>query len=248
MFASQPDAPLALQIDDLRVVRGDKVVLQEVTWHVPRGRVVGVLGPSGSGKTTLMRCIVGVQRIAAGTVTVLGYPAGHPSLRRRVGYMTQADAVYDDLSVVDNLLYGARLLGVDRERVEALIRQVELGDQRDQVVGTLSGGQRSRVSLAFALISEPDVVVLDEPTVGLDPVLRSQLWERFHTLARAGTTLLVSTHVMDEAERCDSLLLIRDAQAIANGSPNVLRDRSGTSDLEEAFLRLAGVDRTPVTS
>ncbi|MPZ71688.1 MAG: ATP-binding cassette domain-containing protein [Nitriliruptorales bacterium] len=229
----------AVVVSQLVVVRGGQQVLHGLDWTIPAGQVVGLLGPSGSGKTTVLRCIVGVQRIRSGAVTVLGRPAGDPQLRGTVGYMTQAPAVYEDLSVVDNLAYGARVLGLGTSRVDEVVDQVDLAGRRRQLVRTLSGGERSRVSLGFALLAEPRVAVLDEPTVGLDPVLRASLWDLFHSLASAGTTLLVSTHVMDEAERCDRLLLLRDGLALADGSPQDLRDSTGTPTIEEAFLALA---------
>ena len=229
--------PIAIR--GLRVVRGGKVVLPGITLDARPGAVTGLLGPSGSGKTTLMRAIVGVQIVDGGEVTVLGRPAGSPENRRRVGYVTQAPSVYVDLTVRENLEYFARVLGVPDDRVDEAVGTVALGDQADQIVRTLSGGERSRVSLATALLGHPDVLVLDEPTVGLDPVLRRDLWRTFHGLAEAGSTLLVSSHVMDEADRCDDLVLMRAGEIVATGSPAELRARTGASDLENAFLTLA---------
>jgi ABC-2 type transport system ATP-binding protein len=234
-LSEQP--PIAIR--DLRVRRGGRVVLPGVSLDVQPGVVTGLLGPSGSGKTTLMRAIVGVQIVESREVTVLGEPAGSPLNRRRVGYVTQAPSVYGDLTVRENLRYFARIVAAPDERVEESIQVVDLGAHADQVVRTLSGGERSRVSLASALLGHPEVLVLDEPTVGLDPVLRRDLWRTFHTLAASGATLLVSSHVMDEAERCDALILMRDGTIVATGSPDELRDRSGRDDLEEAFLVLA---------
>jgi ABC-2 type transport system ATP-binding protein len=228
-----------ISIRELRVVRGGRVVLPSVSLAVRPGAVTGLLGPSGSGKTTLMRSIVGVQIVEAGQVSVLGLPAGSPENRRRVGYVTQAPSVYGDLTVRENLEYFARVLGAPAERVAEAAETVALGDHVDQVVRTLSGGERSRVSLATALLGHPDVLVLDEPTVGLDPVLRRDLWSTFHRLAEAGTTLLVSSHVMDEADRCDDLILMRDGEVVATGTPDELRARTGADDLEDAFLALA---------
>jgi len=205
---------------------------------VPRGTVTGLLGPSGSGKTTLMRAIVGVQTITSGTVTVLGAPAGAAELRNRVGYLTQAPSVYADLTVRENARYFAVLQGRGRAEAARAVTDVGLADAADQLVGTLSGGQRSRASLACALVGDPELIVLDEPTVGQDPVLRADLWARFHAMAAAGTTLLVSSHVMDEAARCDRLLLIRDGRLIADDTPDSVRATTGADDLEEAFLRL----------
>jgi ABC-2 type transport system ATP-binding protein len=228
----------AVAIEDLRVVRGRRVVLDGVSLDVEAGVVTGLLGPSGSGKTTLMRALVGVQRVAGGSVVVLGEPAGSPSLRPRVAYVTQAPSVYGDLTVRENLRYFARILHAPAERVSAVIDQVFLDDVADRVVGRLSGGQRARVSLATALLGEPELLVLDEPTVGLDPVLRRELWDAFHRLADAGAALLVSSHVMDEAERCDELVLLRDGAVLATGTPAELRVRTGADALDEVFLRL----------
>jgi ABC-2 type transport system ATP-binding protein len=228
----------AVEIDGLRVVRGGRVVLEDVAVAVRSGVVTGLLGPSGSGKTTLMRCVVGVQRIAAGRLTVLGEPAGSPPLRSRVAYVTQAPSVYGDLTVRENLRYFGRILAVPADRVDAVIERVFLGDAADRVVSRLSGGQRARVSLATALLGEPELLVLDEPTVGLDPVLRRDLWDTFHSLADGGAALLVSSHVMDEADRCDELVLLRDGAVLATGTPAELRARTGAEALDEVFLRL----------
>jgi ABC-2 type transport system ATP-binding protein len=229
----------AVRIEDLHVRRGGRLVLPGVSLAIRRGTVTGLLGPSGSGKTTLIRSIVGVQILESGNVTVLDRPAGAPELRRRVAYVTQAPSVYGDLTVRENLRYFAGVLGVGGDEVDEAIRTVGLGDLADQVVRTGSGGERSRVSLAAALLGDPDLLVLDEPTVGLDPVLRRDLWNTFHRLAEGGATLLVSSHVMDEAERCDDLVLVRDGRIVATGTPQELRERTGREDLEEAFLAIA---------
>ena len=228
----------AIVVDRLRVVRGGTVVLESLSCEVARGSVTGLLGPSGSGKTTLIRAIVGVQRIAGGRVEVLGEPAGSKPLRSRVGYLTQAPSVYGDLTVRENLRFFARVLGVGSDAVERAITDVALEGQADRIVSRLSGGQRVRVSLATALLGSPDALVLDEPTVGLDPVLRRDLWNLFHGLADRGTTLLVSSHVMDEADRCEALLLLREGRLLAQATPAELLDRTGTERLDEAFLRL----------
>jgi ABC-2 type transport system ATP-binding protein len=228
----------AITVTDLVVDRGGKRVLRGPTFGVPTGQVTGLLGPSGSGKTTLMRAIVGVQIVRSGEVTVLGEPAGSPALRHRIGYVTQAPSVYADLTVRENVRYFAALYGIGSGAAEAAITDVGLSDATGQLVRDLSGGQQSRVSLACALVSTPDVLVLDEPTVGLDPVLRVELWDRFHALAATGTTLTVSSHVMDEAGRCDRLLLLRDGELLADSTPAKVRTLTGTDDLEEAFLHL----------
>jgi len=226
-------------VDGLEVVRGGRRVLPGVSLAVPRGVITGLLGPSGSGKTTLMRAIVGVQIVAGGDVTVLGLPAGSPPLRSRVAYVTQAPSVYADLTVRENLEYFLRILDAPAGRIEATIRTVGLDRHADQVVGTLSGGERSRASLAVALLHDPELLVLDEPTVGLDPVLRGELWATFHALAAEGRTILVSTHVMDEAERCDELVLMREGRIVASGTPAALREETGAETVEQAFIALA---------
>ena len=225
-------------VEELKVRRGEREVLHGLTCSISTGRVTGLLGPSGCGKTTLMRAIVGVQIVESGRVRVLGEPAGSPSLRSRVGYLTQAPSVYGDLSVRENLRFFAHVLGAGEERVAEAIETVALGAHVDQVVSRLSGGQQVRVSLATAMLGKPDVLVLDEPTVGLDPVLRRDLWATFAALAAAGVTLLVSSHVMEEAEHCDELLLMREGELLAAETPDGLRRRTGRRQLDEAFLAL----------
>jgi ABC-2 type transport system ATP-binding protein len=228
----------ALVADSLTVRRGNREVLHDLSFSVPRGGITGLLGPSGSGKTTLIRSVVGVQIVESGEIEVLGEPAGSAALRPKVGYVTQAPSVYADLSVRENLHYFARVLGVAEERVSEVIETVALGQYVDQVVVNTSGGQRSRVSLATALLAEPELLVLDEPTVGLDPVLRRDLWDTFDGLAKSGTTILVSSHVMDEADHCDTLLLMRDGRILGIETPAGLRQRTGKEQLEDAFLAL----------
>jgi ABC-2 type transport system ATP-binding protein len=227
----------AVEIDELLVVRGGRTVLERLDVRIGAG-VTGLLGPSGCGKSTLMRCLVGVQRIAGGSVTVFGEPAGSRPLRDRVGYVTQAASVYDDLTLGENLRFFARVLGVGQDAVTQAVSAVDLDARRDQVVGRMSGGQRSRASLAVALLGSPDLLVLDEPTVGLDPVLREDLWALFHRLADAGTAVFVSSHVMDEAERCDRLLLMREGRVIADGTPQEIKEKAGADDVESAFLAI----------
>jgi ABC-2 type transport system ATP-binding protein len=228
----------AVDIDNLRVVRGKRVALENVSVRIARGTITGLLGPSGCGKTTLMRSIVGTQIIDEGTVTVLGRPAGAAELRHRVGYVTQDPTVYDDLRIIDNVRYFGALYGTDANAADEAITAVGLDTHRTALCGNLSGGQRTRVSLACALVSHPDLLVLDEPTVGLDPVLRVDLWEQFHHLARRGTTLLVSSHVMDEADHCGDLLLMREGHLLAHTTPAKLREDTGCQSLEEAFLSI----------
>ncbi|WP_018216331.1 ABC transporter ATP-binding protein [Salinispora vitiensis] len=228
----------AIALRDLVVDRGGRRVLSGINATVPCGTVTGLLGPSGSGKTTLLRALVGVQVITAGAVTVLGHPAGAAQLRRRVGYLTQTPSVYADLTVRENARYFAALQGRGAAQADQAVADVGLRAAAGQLVATLSGGQRSRAALACTLVGDPELLVLDEPTVGQDPVLRAELWARFHALAAAGTTLLISSHVMDEAARCDRLLLIREGRLIANDTPAAVRAATGVHDLEEAFLRM----------
>jgi ABC-2 type transport system ATP-binding protein len=230
-----------IEIANLRVVRGGREVLPDLSVVVPAGQVVGLLGPSGSGKSTLIRAVVGVQVVESGEVTVLGEPAGSPSLRHRIGYVTQDPSVYDDLSVRANVRYFASILGAPASAADEAIEEVDLASHADALVGNLSGGQRSRVSLAAALVGGPELLVLDEPTVGLDPVLRRDLWGLFKRLAAQGRSLLVSSHVMDEASRCDRLLLLREGELLADETLPALLARTGTHDAEEAFLAL--IDR-----
>ncbi|RSN75107.1 multidrug ABC transporter ATP-binding protein [Streptomyces sp. WAC 05379] len=240
-----PDTP-AIRAEALKVVRGPRQVLRDLAFTVPRGQITGLLGPSGCGKTTLMRSIVGTQGKVTGTLDVLGRPAGHPTLRTRIGYVTQAPSVYDDLTIRQNLDYFAAILdpghaAADRrhENVTRAIADVDLTSHADSLAGNLSGGQRSRVSLAVALLGTPELLVLDEPTVGLDPVLRRDLWNLFHDIAASrGATLLISSHVMDEAERCHRLLLMREGQILADDTPEALRTRTGSETVEAAFLHL----------
>ncbi|MFI8217904.1 MULTISPECIES: ABC transporter ATP-binding protein [Streptomyces] len=226
----------------LRVVRGRHTVLQDVSFTVPRGCIVGLLGPSGCGKTTLLRSVVGVQQTTAGHVQVLGYAAGAPQLRTRVGYVTQAPSVYADLTVLENLRYFAAALGMRgwrrEDAVVRVVKEVDLASYADKLVARLSGGQYSRVSLAVALLNKPDLLVMDEPTVGLDPMVRRELWLVFQRLAEEGTTLLVSSHVMDEADRCDRLLLMRAGRLLAGADRETLLEHTGCDDVEEAFMHL----------
>ncbi|MFI1728523.1 ABC transporter ATP-binding protein [Streptomyces acidicola] len=243
---SDPPDPPAVRAQDLSVVRGPRTVLRSLDFTVPPGQITGLLGPSGCGKSTLMRAIVGTQAKVMGTLEVLGLPAGATPLRSRIGYVTQAPSVYDDLTVRQNLDYFAAILDPGRAAAERrratvtrAITDVDLTSHADALAGNLSGGQRSRVSLAVALLGTPELLVLDEPTVGLDPVLRRDLWTLFHTIAAdRGATLLVSSHVMDEAERCHRLLLMREGRLLADDTPDALRTRTGAETVEAAFLHL----------
>ena len=236
-------ADTAVHATSLRVTRGGRTVLDDLGFAIPRARITGLLGPSGCGKSTLMRAIAGSQAHVAGTLTVLGRPAGHRTLRARVGYVTQAPSVYADLTARQNLDYYAAVLGIPRRdrtaHVTRALHDVDLDSHADALTSRMSGGQRGRVSLAAALLGEPELLVLDEPTVGLDPVLRRDLWQLFHRLAaERGATVLVSSHVMDEAERCHRLLLLREGRLLAEDTPDALRRRTGTATVEDAFLHL----------
>ncbi|MEU8900109.1 ABC transporter ATP-binding protein [Nocardia sp. NPDC048505] len=232
-----PSTP-AVEVRDLTVRRGKREVLHQISLTVPRGSITGLLGPSGCGKTTLMRAVVGTQIVEFGQVHALGQPAGSPDLRRRIGYVTQSPSIYADISVRENVAYYAALYGRDHDAVDTAVAAVGLGEHARQRGDELSGGQKTRASLACALVAQPELLILDEPTVGLDPVLRVDLWKQFHELAASGTTLLVSSHVMDEAEHCDRLLLLREGHLLAESTPDELRERTGEQNLERAFLTL----------
>lgn len=236
----------AVNIKKLNVVLGSKHLhaLDDVSVQLPQGKVIGFIGPSGAGKTTLIRSIVGRQKLASGSIDIFNLPAGDKKLRKMVSYMTQESSVYTDLTVMENLEYFATMIGVPRKllktEVARVIETVDLAKQAKQLVGSLSGGQKQRVSLGIALLGQPKLLVLDEPTVGLDPALREQLWNIFHQLSSEGNTLIISSHVMDEAERCDELLLIRDGKLLAHGSPAQLNEQTGSRTIEQSFLKLIG--------
>ncbi len=229
----------AIEVHGLHVKRGDHQALDGVTIQIEVGTVTGLIGPSGSGKTTFIRTLAGVQAHVRGTVQVLGSTAGSSSNRRRVGYLTQGGSIYPDLTAIQNVQHFARLSGVPHEAATTVLSRVNLADRGSQLVSTMSGGQRARVGLASVLVTDADLLLLDEPTVGLDPLLRQDLWALFRELAAEGTTLLVSSHVMDEAARCDRVLLLREGQLLADGTPEELRTKAQSSDLDEAFTRLA---------
>ncbi len=228
----------ALEVDRLRVVRQHNEILKSLSFEVAPGELVGLLGPSGSGKSTLMRSLLGVQAITSGTAHALGEPVGSAPLRRRIGYMAQSAAIYLALSVRENLTYFAGVLDVARPQIEYVLDVVNLRALSERLVVSLSGGERSRVSLAVAMLGAPALLILDEPTVGLDPLLRQELWTNFAELARAGATLLGSSHVMDEAERCERLLLLREGHLLFDDTPAQLLARTGASAYDDAFVRL----------
>jgi ABC-2 type transport system ATP-binding protein len=236
-----PDPVLAVEAVGLRKEFGHLRAVDGIDLELPPGRIYGLLGPNGSGKTTLIRLLTGLARPTAGTVRVAGVAMPSRENLARIGYMTQADGLYPELSVWENLRFFAGLAGViDREALDETLHLVELDAWRRTPVQDLSGGMRRRLSLACALAHRPEVLFLDEPTVGVDPALRVTFWEHLRGLADAGRTLVVSSHVMDEAERCDELRFIRAGRVVAVGAPESLRRRAGTRDLEQAFLRFAG--------
>lgn len=229
----------AVDVDNVVKSFGSMRALDGITLRVKTGEIYGLLGPNGSGKTTLIRAIVGLVAPDSGTVTVLGRRIPDLDILSQVGYMTQQAALYPDLSVEENVRFFASISGGDGNVTDAL-KTVELDQRRNSVVAELSGGMRQRCSLACALVHRPRLLLLDEPTVGVDPQLRVQFWEHFREMAASGTTILVSSHVMDEAERCQRLGLIRFGKLLAEGTPDEVRATAGTNNLEEAFLRLSG--------
>jgi len=230
--------PEGVSICDLKIIRDGKTIIPDLTMLIETGMIVGLLGPSGSGKTTILRSIVGVQAIAAGTIAVLGHPAGSKELRTRIGYFTQSASIYTDLTCLENLRYFAQILGQSDISVAEVLELVDLTKNQKQLASSLSGGERARLALATALLGRPELLILDEPTVGLDPVLRRDLWNLFHKLADQGKTLLISSHVMDEADRCDSLFLLRDGRVLASGTPHDLKANTKTDQMEQVFISL----------
>ncbi|MDP1720536.1 MAG: ABC transporter ATP-binding protein [Candidatus Nanopelagicaceae bacterium] len=228
----------SVSISNLKVVRDNKTIIPNLNMSVGPGIIAGLLGPSGSGKTTIFRSIVGVQQTQAGTITVLGQTVGAKDLRTRIGYFTQSASIYSDLTCLENLHYFARLLGDSEISVEEIIDLVDMRKNRKQIASSLSGGERARLALATALLGKPELLILDEPTVGLDPVLRRDLWDLFHRLADQGKTLLISSHVMDEADRCDILFLLRDGKVLASGTPQGLKEETGKDEMEDVFISL----------
>lgn len=233
----------AIEINSLSVILGGKFkALDDITLAVKAGSIMGFIGPSGAGKTTLIKSIVGRLKVRQGSVRVLGSAAGSPVLRRHVSYMSQELSVYTDLNVVDNLTYFGRMKCLDKNTLKAAVHQalelVDLTDKSTSYVSQLSGGQKQRVSLAVALLGNPELLIMDEPTVGLDPSLRENLWELFHKLSSQGTTLVISSHSMDEATRCDELVLISEGKIIANDTPKKVMSSTLTDNMEQAFLKL----------
>ncbi len=230
--------PSAIQVNSVRKLYGKFAALSDVTFDVGAGTLLGVLGPSGSGKTTLIRIIAGLLAPTSGEARVFDHVMPDRTVAGRIGYMPQNYALYSDLTVKENLAFYAGMYGVKTKLVDGLIEQMDLTPRSNSSVYTLSGGERRRTSLAAALVNSPDLLLLDEPTVGLDPRLRVRLWDRFRAMAGKGDTLLISSHVMDEMERCDRVLLISEGRLIADGSPSELKTKAGVKTLEDVFLVL----------
>lgn len=235
----------AIKIKNIKVNLGKNFfALKDVNLEFQTGKITGLIGPSGAGKTTLMRCIVGRQKITSGSIEILGTEAGSKKLRAEVSYMTQNVSIYNDLTVKQNLAYFSTMQGMSgrakKQVVDKIIETLDLNKNVNQIASSLSGGQRQRLSLAVALIGYKPIMILDEPTVGLDPVLREQMWELFRKLASEGKTILISSHVMDEAERCDDLVLVRDGKIIAHETPRELCLKTESKNVEESFLKLVG--------
>ncbi len=228
----------SIQASAVSIEKDHTSILSDLNFTVKAGSLTGLIGPSGSGKTTLMRAIAGVQVVSEGKLIVLGQSAGVKQLRRKVGYMAQTPAIYGDLTVRQNIRYFAKLLDVDVHQVDSRIAAVDLQQQQNQLVEKLSGGQKTRVSIAIALLGNPEILVLDEPTVGLDPVLRRDLWRLFAKLAAQGKTLIISSHVMEEAERCTDVLLLRDGKLLWSDSRQSLLEATHTHSVEVAFLQM----------
>ena len=233
-----PNSPKSIVVHNLCVKREGKTIIPELNFEIGKGLIAGILGPSGSGKTTIFRSIVGVQKITSGEIAVLGEPAGAKILRNRIGYLTQSASIYSDLTVTENLRYFSKILGTLEISIEEIIDLVDLGKNRKQLASSLSGGERARLALATALLGKPELLILDEPTVGLDPLLRIELWNLFRLLAEQGKTLVLSSHAMDEADRCDTLLLLREGQILAQGSPAQLKSDTGKDEMESVFISL----------
>jgi ABC-2 type transport system ATP-binding protein len=231
------DQILDLVGKNVRVEKAHEVILDGLNFTIEPGKITGLIGPSGSGKTTLMRAIVGVQKLSSGSLRISGWDAGDKALRHHIGYVTQTPAIYGDLTVLQNLRYFGAITGADKSQINNVMETVRLSDKKDSLAEKLSGGQRARVSLAIALLGNPDVLVMDEPTVGLDPILRQELWQLFGELASSGKIVFVSSHVMDEAERCEHLLLMRDGKLLWTDTKDSLLELTKSKTVEEAFIK-----------
>lgn len=233
-------AEAVINVKDLKQQFGKKVVLENINLEVQKGEILGLLGPSGSGKTTLIKAVIGMAVPTKGKVLVLGQEMPSLKVVSKIGYMAQSDALYEDLNALENILFFGALYGLKgkaaQERAQEVLALVRLSDDAKKPVRNYSGGMKRRLSLAIALFHRPELVILDEPTVGIDPVLRREFWQEFERLRQAGITILITTHVMDEAEHCNRLALIRDGGIIALDSPEELKRKSGQDSIEGAFL------------
>jgi ABC-2 type transport system ATP-binding protein len=238
------DTPDSIIIEQVNHSFGKRQVLYDINMHMPAGQIFGLLGPSGCGKTTLVKIIAGILRPARGRVCVLGQVMPRLDIMARIGYMAQSDALYTTLSAEENLLFFAALYGIcgaaAKKRIREVMEVVNLGGELKKTVGAYSGGMKRRLSLALALLASPPLLLLDEPTVGIDPLLRQDIWRELHALAAAGTAILVTTHVMDEAEKCHRLAMMREGRLIAQGSVEELVAGSGQSTIEQAFIHFGG--------
>ncbi|MFC7392687.1 ABC transporter ATP-binding protein [Scopulibacillus cellulosilyticus] len=223
---------------------GKKQVLTNISFTIKKPEIFGLLGPSGAGKSTLVKMIAGIEKSSEGDIYLFDKRMPKLSLMEKIGYMAQADALYEDLTAKENLLFFAAIYGIGRkkskERIKTVMETVGLSNDLNKIVRQYSGGMKRRLSLAIALLAEPKLLILDEPTVGIDPVLRYQIWNQFQTLKEAGTIILVTTHVMDEAERCDRLGMIRTGRLIATGTPEQLKSETNQDTIEKAFLFYGG--------
>lgn len=239
--------PSTIDITDVSKQFGKKKVLNQINLNVESGSIFGLIGPSGSGKTTLVKIIVGMDSPSQGDVQVLNTAVPNLKLLQKIGYMAQADALYSDLTGEENLAFFASLFklkkDVQKERIAYSAGLVNLTDDLKKKVQNYSGGMKRRLSLAVALIQDPEILILDEPTVGIDPELRQSIWAELFRLKKEGKTILVTTHVMDEAEKCDRLAMVRDGEIITSGSPAELKNQYGINSLEEVFLKAGGRQR-----
>lgn len=233
-----------VKISGLEVKYDKNVILKNINLEIKKGEIIGFLGPSGSGKTTLVKAIIGMKSASKGKLQLLGETMPSLKVIPKIGYMAQSDALYEDLSAIDNLLFFGELYNLKgkaaKERAMEVLTLVNLQDDYKKAVRNFSGGMKRRLSLAIALMHKPEVLILDEPTVGIDPVLRKKFWDEFYRIKEAGGTIIVTTHVMDEAYRCDKLSLIREGEIIAEGSADEIISKSGGSNIEEAFLYYSG--------
>ncbi|WP_010197557.1 heme ABC exporter ATP-binding protein CcmA [Bacillus sp. m3-13] len=232
------------KVSNLSISFGKQEVLKDINLSISKGEIFGFLGPSGAGKTTLVKAIAGLQPINNGEVEVLTRKMPTLSLSEKIGYMAQSDALYQDLTAQENLQFFSSLYKLNRidrkKRIHEVMELVNLSEHLNKPVQQFSGGMKRRLSLAISLLHNPEILILDEPTVGIDPLLRKSIWQELKALSKAGTTVLVTTHVMDEAQKCDRLAMIREGELLAVGSTEELQRKTGTTSMEDAFLTFGG--------